>query len=361
MFSFFHSPFRIPRSALRILFLLSLAAGCRTAAPPPVSLQWPVMDTVASVSVPTADAASLPDRRDVVQPVFADIERRFSVFRPDSDLARLNAAAGQPDGAALSPDVASVMEYALRLSAESGGAFDPTVGPLMAVWGFRGGSIRKVPSPDDLAAARSQVGWTNVTHAAADPRRFILPRAGMRLDLGGIAKGYAVDVAFDALRRAGPPAFLVDLGGNLRAWGEASPGRGGWRTGVRDPFAAGAAILGTLILTNGEAIATSGNYERYVVIDGQRYGHIMDPRTGRPAAGMAGVTVLAPAGIESDALTKPMYLMGPEQGAALLRRHPGCEALWVPDARPTRLIATAGFARRFTPLPEYREALTVVK
>ncbi len=317
------------------------------------------MSTVATVSTPAARAADLPALLKQAQDALADIENRFSVFKPDSELAQVNRLAGQ-EFFTLSPDIARVLRYALNTSRESGGAFDPTVGPLMAVWGFRGGEIQRVPGDDELAAARDQVGWTHVEWQAGESNRVRLARAGMKLDLGGIAKGYAVDVAFDRLRHSGFDHFLVDLGGNLRVQGSAAPHRGGWRTGVRDPFDTDA-LLGTLLLTNGEAVASSGNYERFVEIDGHRYGHIMDPRSGRPMEGMAGVTVIAPSGIECDALTKPMYILGPEKGRAVLALHPGCEALWVLEARPTRLVATPGFARRFQPLPQYQDSITTLE
>ena len=191
--------------------------------------------------------------------------------------------------------------------------------------------------------------------------RVRLAQAGMRLDLGGIAKGYAVDVAYDRLRAMGRRDFLVDLGGNLRAQGESAPRRGGWRTGVRNPFQA-AGIVGMILLTNGESVATSGNYERFVEMDGHHYAHIMDPRSGRPAEGVAGVTVLAPSGLQCDGLSATLFILGPWEGQKFLTLHrPGCEALWIPDTQPLRLVATSGFARRFHPLPQYRDAVTVLK
>lgn len=345
-------------------FFSSLVGGlltCHAAAetPPPERLQWPVMGTVAAVSTPAANVGDLPQLRDPVQAAFADIEQRFSIFRPESDISRLNAAAGNGEFVTLSPDVAHVLRAGLRLSRDSGGIFDPTIGPLMAAWGFRGGSVRKEPTADELAVARARVGWTHIIWDAADSNRARLARTGMRLDLGGIAKGYAVDVGYDRLRQAGYTNFMVDLGGNLRVHGEAAPGRGGWRTGIRHPFMAGE-ILGALLLTNGESVATSGNYERFVEFSGHHYAHIMDPRTGKPAEGVAGVTVLAPSGIQCDGLSATLFILGPDEGRKFLAQRPGCEALWIPDRQPLRLLATPGFARRFTPLPELQPALTVL-
>lgn len=341
------------------LLLLVASAALADDPPPPDRLQWPVMGTIAAVSAPAARAADLPAMRDPVQAAFAQLERKFSIFLPESDLSRVNRTAGSGAFVELSPEVAHVLRTAVQLAHDSGGVFDPTIGPLMAAWGFRGGSPRREPTAAELTVARLQVGWTNLAWDAAASNRVRLALPGMRLDLGGIAKGYAVDVGYDGLLRAGYADFLVDLGGNLRAHGEAAPGRGGWRTGVRNPFPEGGS-LGTLLLTNGESVATSGNYERFVEFGGRRYAHIMDPRTGRPAEGVAGVTVLAPSGLQCDGLSATLFILGPGEGRKFLALRPGCEALWILDAPPLRLRATPGFARRFTPRPEVATNLVVL-
>ncbi len=325
----------------------------------PERLEWPVMGTVAAVSTPFVSARDLPALRAPVEAAFTAINTRFSIFQPDSDLSRANRAAGNGEFVTLSPDVAHVLRMALRLSHDSGGVFDPTIGPLMAVWGFRGGSVGREPTPEELATARTRVGWTHILWDADASNRMRLAQTGMRLDLGGIAKGYAVDVGYDCLLQAGYTNFMVDLGGNLRVHGEAAPGRGGWCTGIRHPFEAGE-ILGTLLLTNGESVATSGNYERFVEFNGHHYAHIMDPRTGKPAEGVAGVTVLAPSGLQCDGLSATLFILGPDAGQKFLAQRPGCEACWIPDRKPLRMIATSGFARRFKPQPDLQSALTVL-
>lgn len=303
------------------------------------------MGTIATVSVPAVAAAALPAHRAEVACRFAEIEASLSAFRPESDLGRLNAAAGG-EPLAVGSETLAVLAAALRAATASGGAFDPTVGPLMAAWGFRGtNQIDAPPMVAVLAEAHSRVGWTNVLvlgHTAS------LRRAGMRLDLGGIAKGYAVDEAWNRLRAAGVTDFTVNLGGNLRCGGQAAPDRTGWRVGVRNPFDT-SQVLGVLILQDGEAVATSGNYERFVTLAGRRYAHIIDPRSGRPVEGLAGVTVLATTALDADALSTALFVLGPQAGRQLLRNYPGCEAVWIPDSQPARLLATPGFARRFVP------------
>jgi len=168
----------------------------------------------------------------------------------------------------------------------------------------------------------------------------------MSLDLGAIAKGYAVDVAYDALKAAGHTNLLIDLGGDLRAMGEAAPGRGGWRTGIRNPFRHGENIA-QFLLADGEGVATSGNYERFVEIEGIRYAHIMDARTAMPVTGMASVTVIAPTSMLADGLSTTLFVLGVERGAEFLKDYPGSEAVWIPDTpeQPV-MLATPGFASR---------------
>ena len=132
-----------------------LMTGCATPSPPPEREQWPVMGTVAAVSTPAAYASDLPALRDQALPAFMDIERGFSIFNPASDLSRVNAAAGNGEFVAIAPEAAMVLRVALRLSRDSGGVFDPTIGPLMTAWGFRGGKVRHAPSETELARARA--------------------------------------------------------------------------------------------------------------------------------------------------------------------------------------------------------------
>ncbi|MDD5706155.1 MAG: FAD:protein FMN transferase [Kiritimatiellae bacterium] len=339
---------------------LLLPAGCRPA--PAVESHWPVMSTVAALKLPAERVSELAARRDLVADTFATVESQMSLFRADSDLARLNAAAGR-SAVELGEATAEVVDYALRVARESGGAFDPTVGPLMRLWGFGGGAVPAGP-PDAAAVAevRERIGWTNVWLEplgtgtfSSGVRRAHVRLAGARLDLGGIAKGYAVDLAHERLRQAGCADFLIDLAGNMRAHGRPASRRRDWRVGVRNPFET-TANVGVLTLRDGEALATSGNYERFVTIGGRRYAHIMDPRTGQPATGLVSVTVLAGSAMEADALSTALFVLGPEEGRALLAQHPGCEALFITDATPPRILLTPGAVSRFSPHAAWKHA-----
>jgi thiamine biosynthesis lipoprotein len=311
--------------------------------------QWLTMGTIAAVQASTQEEAQRA--RDCVQPIFNQVNARFSTWQEETELSAINRAAGTEAPTALSPELQTVMLAALNMSRESEGAFNPLVGSLMAAWGFGNGATpSEPPSQDALQAATLLADWRAIQFNAENrPCTLYLPRKGMKLDLGAIAKGYAVDIAYDKLAQAGYTNVLIDLGGNLRAIGEAASGRGGWRTGIRNPFAEEICIA-QFLLTNGEAVATSGNYERFVEINNIRYAHIMDARTGRPVRGMAGVTVIAPSAMLADALSTTLFVLGAEKGRELLKRYPNCEAIWILDTpEQVTLICTPLIAKRLTP------------
>ena len=336
----------------RLLLTVSclLLSACRPSQPQPLRINWTSMGTIAAVQC--ADHAAAPQARNLAQDAFGTLDRELSAWSSDSTLSAVNRAAGTGQPVPVSPAFATVLRAALDICKESDGAFNPLIGPVMRAWGFNGAApCPSRPDEAELKAATALADWRAValvSHPGSDT--VLLPTAGMRLDLGAIAKGYAVDLAWARLTAEGHTNLLIDLGGNLRAIGEAAPGRGGWRTGVRNPFAENA-LIGMFLMRDGEAVATSGNYERFVEIEGVRYAHIMDSRVGRPVTGMAGTTVIAPDAMTADALSTTLFILGPQKGLALLRNHPGCEAIWIPDT-PTNLtlFATAGFAARLKPV-----------
>jgi thiamine biosynthesis lipoprotein len=340
---------------LCLFFCLFLFQGCKERATSK-RVQWPVMGTVAAVQCVDASVAS--EARDIAQEIFERLNALLSTWRNDSELSAKNQAAGTGVATPVSPETLQVLQTALDICEKSGGAFNPLVGPIMKAWGFNNATTR--PTPPDEATLRAVVALTDWRQVALDVNTVLLQRPGMTLDLGAIAKGYAADVAWDALKAAGHTNILIDLGGDLRALGEAAPGRGGWRTGIRNPFQQGA-FSAQFLLADGEGVATSGNYERFVEIDGVRYAHIMDPRTGMPVTGMASVTVIAPTAMLADGLSTTLFVLGIEQGAAFLKNYPGCEAVWIPDTpeKPV-LFATPGFAKRLTPVGNAKPDIRVV-
>ncbi len=355
---------RVFLTGLALLLACGLA-GCRRTEAPRTALarrHWTAMSTVVSLALPREMESSDRQRaQSLAREALEEVERELSLFRPDSDLARLNRAAGN-DSVSLGTMAGEVLAEALRVAQSSRGAFDPTIGPLMTLWGFRGDAGPSWPTPEQLRQVRLLVGWSNVWLEAASGGEGTgaswtasLAREGCQVDLGAIAKGYAVDRACQSLDAAGLQPFLLDLGGNIRCRGRPEPRRD-WRIGVRNPFSPHETV-GTLTLRDGEALATSGGYERFVEIDGRRLGHLLDPRTGYPVEGLAAVTVLADRAMMADALSTALFILGPREGADLLRRNPGSGALYITPEPSARLLLTPDVAARFTPHPAWKNRI----
>ncbi len=336
-----------------LIAAVAVLAGCQKR-PPAVRETFLAMGTVGSLSLPAGGAQplNLEQAAALVTNRLEALEARFSVYRPESELSRLNASAAQ-GAVPVSAEMRAVLHLALRHAEAGGGAFDVTVGPLMRLWGFQGGArLARAPAAEAVQAVLNHVGYR---HLVLSNGAVAFDRAGIEVDLGGIVKGYAVDRCCEELQGRGVTHALVNLGGNMRALGDAGGGRP-WMIGVRDPFVPGR-TLGALPLAAGRAVATSGHYERFVMLDGVLYAHIMDPRTGFPARGMASVTVLAPTAAEADVLSTLLFVQGLPGALATLQARPDCEALLVPDAQPPVLWATPGFAAVFQPEARAAERL----
>ena len=248
-----------------------------------------------------------------------DVDRRMSTYRPDSELSRLNdAAAGT--WTAISTDTRRVIDEALRVGELSGGAFDPTVGPLVDVWGFGAAPGEpRVPTSQAVAAARATTGITGVATRASPPAA-TKQIAGSRLDLSGVAKGFGVDLVAEHLDDRGLDNYLVEVGGELRAKGQGLDNRM-WRVGIERP-AVGSGELQHVLKLENAALATSGNYRIFFEQDGHRYSHIVDPRTGRPVThNLASASVVAPTTMEADALSTALLVLGVDAGMRLAARH----------------------------------------
>ena len=302
-----------------LLALLAAPAAAHPPAPPAVQVRY-VMGTLwtveaAGVAGPAAiDAAFAAIRR---------VDLLMSTYKPASELSRLNRE-GHARWVPLSAETFGVLSRARAWARATGGAFDPTAAPLVRAWGFDGPSPA-LPTPAAQAAARAKVGWAGLALDARRGARFARP--GMACDLGAIAKGTAVDLALAAMRRAGATRARVDAGGQQGFWG---PAGSTWRVAIAHPRAAGA-TLPPLTVGPG-SVATSGDAERGFWLDGTRYGHVIDPRTGWPARAAWSVTVVAPTGEAADALSTALYVMGPEAARGFLRRYPGVRAVFVlPD------------------------------
>lgn len=306
------------------------------------------MGTFAGLSVAGPDRPRLAAYAEIARATLKELETELSIFNPASQVSRLNKAAGG-NAVPVSAMTFEVLQLSHRYARISEGRFDPTVLPLMQLWGFHGGKCPDhIPGADQVELVRRVTGYDRLIFGPGQSVR--LAGAGMQVDLGGIAKGYAVDVCSRRLREAGASDVLINLGGNMLCHGQAAPGRP-WTIGIRNPFRTDE-ILGRFALPDGMAVATSGNYERFVEIDGKRHAHILDPRTGSPVCGMAGVTVISPSAAEADAVSTALFVAGPGDAAEILAALPRCHALLVPDVQPLRLYVTPGFAARFVPLPD---------
>ncbi len=244
----------------------------------------------------------------------AGFEARYSRFRPDSLISTINAAAGG-DWVPVDPETESLFQLCDWYHWLTRGLFDPTALPLLQCWDYRRQPFVP-PDAAQLAQARSRVGWRRVER---QPGAVRLPEPGMALDLGGIGKEYAVDRVIELAQRAGLPHALVDFGHDLRVLGEPPEG-GPWRIGLEDPNDPGRSWAGVGV-TN-RAVCSSGDYLRRAEHNGRRYGHIVDVRTGEPVAhDVRAVTVIAPTCTEAGVLSTAAFILGPEEGLALLDAH----------------------------------------
>jgi FAD:protein FMN transferase len=243
---------------------------------------------------------------------FAELDDALSDYRLHSELNRLCAAAGGPP-VKVSRDLFTVLSAAQDLARRTDGAFDVTVGPMVAVW-RKARKAQALPAADAIAGARSLVGWRKMT---LDRRRRTvrLSVPGMKLDLGGIAKGYAGDCAQAVLRRHGIASALVEAGGDIVV-SDPPPGAAGWQIEIPDPEPSGRVRT---ILAARQGVSTSGDTEQFLQVGGTRYSHIMDPATGLGLTTRIAVTVVAPNGLASDGLSTALSVLGPERGEAYVR------------------------------------------
>ena len=254
----------------------------------------------------------------------AELDEMMSDYRSSSELMRLCERAGG-GWVAISPELFYVLARAQTVAARTGGAFDVTAAPLVRLW-RRARRRGELPSPERIAEARALTGY-RLLRLDAKRRRARLVKPGMRLDLGGIAKGYAADEALAVLQRHGITRALVAASGDIRL-GDAPPSAAGWRVGVAGLDGANAPPLETLLLKNA-AVSTSGDAAQAVTIGGVRYSHVLDPRTGVGLRDRRSVTVVARDAVTSDALDTAASVIGMREGLRLIAETPGAAALFV--------------------------------
>jgi FAD:protein FMN transferase len=332
MLSLFTSPLRQPRPAV--------AAPTRAPAQP----GWhardeSIMGTAIRVELWCENASRAETAIDAVMTEMHRIDRAMSPHKVDSELTRINVLAAE-EAVPVSSEMFTLLWRAAAFSALSAGAFDISYAAVGCLYDYRRGTV---PTPAQLEAARALVDWRGVVlDATARSVRFA--KSGMRIDLGGFAKGHAVDRAASILKRLGIEHAHIAAGGDSRVIGDRR-GRP-WMIGIRDPRREGA-LVATLPLVD-TAISTSGDYERcFVGADGVRHHHIVDPATGRSPAAVRSVTVLAADGLTCEALSKTVFVQGIERGLATIDKVPGADAIVV-DAQG-QLIHSSGMLAGGTP------------
>jgi FAD:protein FMN transferase len=310
---------------------MAIVSQSHRAPPPPTTasgselplrkLQFPALGTRCEVqyAAPGGDAQATAFERAATSWVNA-FEAKFSRFRPDSIISRINAAAGR-EWVDVDAEMEGLLKLCDTLHFMTQGVLDPTALPLIALWNYQAEKPR-IPTKEEIASARNLVGWKKVQRA---PGKVFLPERGMALDFGGFGKEYAVDVTAQLAAEHGITSALVDFGHDLRAVG-APPGRPAWHIGLEDPQNPGTSA-GSVGLV-GKGIASSGDYIRRFVVDGKRYGHIIDPRSGWPVAnGTLQATVIAATCLQAGVLSTTAFVLGVPQGVDFIQACPGAEGM----------------------------------
>lgn len=319
--------------------LLALAClGCGALADS--SRSFLAMDTVISISADGADSLLL----DACKTEVFRLDNLMSVTKSDSDVSRLNTYGT----AELSADTASVLRTALNAAQLTDGALDVTLYPVVRAWGFTTGSYR-VPKEAEIYALLKRVGWKKIQ---LEGDTCTIPE-GTMIDLGAVAKGYASDRLAAILRNGGVKSALIDLGGNVYCVGAKDDGSD-WRVGIRDPEDRTA--LSAVVSVKDRAVVTSGAYERcFTGPNGKTYGHIFDPATGRPSeSDLISATVIGTWGVQCDALSTALYVMGREKAQAFLPTLAGIEAVLIDEYGD--FWVTRGLKEAFAPAGEYQGA-----
>lgn len=298
------------------------------------------MGTIVQVTIWTDDE---PGAAQAAQAVFAEFRRldaMMTTWTPDSEISKINAAAGTGKAVPVSAEAYAVIARALEVSKASQGVFDITVGAYGGLWKFDEDMDGTLPDPAEVLKRKKLVNWKDVV---LDKRRHTvrLKRAGMKITLGGIAKGYAVDRAAALLDQAGFGSFIVQAGGDMYVSGDKNGTP--WVVGIRDPRGPRDQSFAVAPIKD-HSFSTSGDYERGFVKDGVRYHHILDPRTAQPARASRSVTIMAKDAFTADAWSKVLFILGAKQAMALVEKLPDFDAVFV-DA-DNQVIMSSGLKDR---------------
>ncbi len=324
--------------------LVLLGAGlvsCGT--PEPVMRQKEVYSTLVSITLFQNTSNSVFDQ---IFQRLETIDQQMSAQRPTSQISQISAHAGISP-VKVSSDTLWVLQNSLRMSQLTDGIFDPTIGPVTFLWNVEGNNPH-VPSADQIAKAKALVNWHDIVINPGQ-KTVYLTKPGMRLDFGGIAKGYAMDEAVRIAKAAGDSVGIFNMGNSSICLLGSKPGHVPWRVGLQTPeYGAPRDSIMGIVEGYNFVVETSGPYERYFVQDGKYYHHIMDPRTGAPAqSGLMQVTLLMPADTKlGDGLSTSCFILGLDKGMKLIESLPGAQAIFVTTDH--KVYLTPGAVAQFT-------------
>ncbi|MEI7843284.1 MAG: FAD:protein FMN transferase [Gallionellaceae bacterium] len=326
-----------------LLFVLLAIASCSKE--PFYQEEAYVFGTRVEVSIAGTDESKA---RAAVAEVLHEFQRLHDLLHAWklSEISQLNAAIAQGKSATVSAETAAMLQDATRLSVQSEGLFNPAIGGLIQLWGFQADEFKAV-LPDENTVAALVKANPQMTDLIFEKNRILNKNKSISIDLGGYAKGYALDRAAAILRQKGIKNALINIGGNVLALG--AHGSRSWRVGIQHPRKPGA--LATMELHDGEAIGTSGDYQRYFEIGDQRYCHVIDPRSGYPVTGVQAVTIVTKgehAGLLSDAASKPLFISGAQGWRLAAQRMGLAEALLIDAAGVVHLTADLQKRLEFT-------------
>lgn len=334
--------YRRVRSVILPVTIASAIAGCGAPAPRLVERVATAMGSELRLTAWIADDARAQAAFDAVIAEFDRLDALMSVWRPGSDVLRINAAAGDRP-VTVSAEVRDALNTARQISEWTNGKFDVTFGPLADIWKFDAqNQDNSVPDAAAIAARLPLIDYRQIEIDDAAGTVF-LRRKGMRVHLGGIGKGYAVERAAAILRAAGVRDFLIQAGGDLYAGGT-KDGRP-WRLGINDPRGPAGRTFATVDISDG-TFSTSGDYARSFFKDGIRYHHLLDPATGQPARGCRSVTIVADSPRLADGLSTGVFVLGSRDGMALVERLPHVEAVIVTAAN--EVMVSSGLRDKVT-------------
>jgi thiamine biosynthesis lipoprotein len=302
-----------------------------------------VMGTFARIVAVAADEKIAKECIEAGLAEFVRVDNSMSDYKAESELSLVNNRADK-EAVKVSEELSEVLEKSIEFSKETGGAFDITVGPLVDLF-HKAEEEGVKPGEEEISLAKSKVGFEKLK-LDKEKRTVQFAAGGMRLDLGGIAKGYAIDKAIEAIRTCGGMGAMVDIGGDIRCFGVAPPERELWVIGLQEPGEQASSViegrLSLILELTDVAVATSGDYRRFVVIEGERFGHIIDARSGAGSSKLRSVSIIAKTALDADALATAVSVMGVEAGLELIENMPETEAILIPTAAGEKLITSNG-------------------